>query len=123
MAGLVFGDVAGAIQRGLAKVGEWFTNVGRWIWEALKKFVAWIRAGIRWISARLKDARRAITHSLRTLAHFIARVFKAAIDMVRSIAPRIFAELMKLLRWYFRILAEKPEVGFTATLLILYLLS
>ena len=123
MAGLVFGDVAGAIQRGLAKVADWFMSVGRWIWNALKKFVTWIRAGIRWISARLKDARRAITYSLRTLAYFIARVFRAAIDMVRSIAPKVFAELMKLLRWYFRILAEKPETGITATLLILYLLS
>jgi ABC-type proline/glycine betaine transport system permease subunit len=122
-AGTAGAAVIGGVVAAVSKVGDWLKDVGRQVWSLFKKLGEWFMAGVKWLGARIRDAMAGAKDAVKHLVNFIARVLKAAWDWLKGVVPRIFAELMKLIRWYMRMLAEKPEVGLTATLLFLYLLS
>jgi ABC-type proline/glycine betaine transport system permease subunit len=122
-AGTAGAAVIGGVVAAVSKIGDWLKDVGRQVWSLFKKLGEWFMAGVKWLGARIRDAMAGAKDAVKHLVNFIARVLKAAWDWLKGVVPRIFAELMKLIRWYMRMLAEKPEVGLTATLLFLYLLS
>jgi phage-related protein len=122
-AGTTGAAIVGGIMGAVSKIGDWLEDVGRLVWSLFKKLGDWFISGVKWLGARIKDAMAGAKDAVKHLVNFIARVLKAAWDWLKGVVPRIFAELMKLIRWYMRMLAEKPEVGLTATLLFLYLLS
>jgi phage-related protein len=115
----IIGTVIGAV----SKVGDWLKDVGRMVWDLFKRIGSWFVAGVKWLGARIRDAMSGAKDAVKYLVSFISRVLKAAWDWLRSVMPKIFSELMGLIKWWMRLVAEKPEVGLTATLLFLYLLS
>jgi phage-related protein len=123
VAGTTGAVLVGSIITAVAKIGDWLKDVGKMVWDLFKRIGSWFMAGIRWLGERIRDAMAGAKDAVKHLTNFIARVLKAAWDWLGSVMPKVFAELMKLIRWYMRMLAEKPEVGLTATLLFLYLLS
>jgi phage-related protein len=122
-AGTAGAAVIGGVIAAVSKVGDWLKDVGRMVWDLFKRIGSWFMAGVRWLGARIRDAMAGAKDAVKHLVGFIARVLKAAWDWLGSIMPKIFSELMGLIKWYMRLMAEKPEVGLTATLLFLYLLS
>jgi len=122
-AGTAGAALVGSIIAAVSKIGDWLKDVGRLVWDLFKRIGSWFMAGVKWLGARIRDAMAGAKDAVKHLVYFISRVLKAAWDWLGSVMPKIFAELMKLIRWYMRMLAEKPEVGLTATLLFLYLLS
>jgi len=122
-AGTTGAAIVGGIIGAVSRIGDWLKDVGRQVWNLFKKLGDWFMSGVKWLGARIKDAMSGAKDAVKHLVNFISRVLKAAWDWLKGVMPKIFAELMKLIRWYMGMLAEKPEVGLTATLLFLYLLS
>jgi hypothetical protein len=122
-AGTTGAAIVGGIIGAVSRIGDWLKDVGRQVWSLFKKLGDWFMSGVKWLGARIRDAMAGARGAVKHLVDFISRVLKAAWDWLKGIMPKIFAELMKMIRWYMRMLAEKPEVGLTATLLFLYLLS
>jgi phage-related protein len=122
-AGTTGAAIVGGVIGAVTKIGDWLKDVGKMVWDLFKRIGSWFISGVKWLGARIRDAMTGAKDAVKHLVNFISRVLKAAWDWLRGVMPRIFAELMKLIRWYMRLMAEKPEVGLTATLLFLYLLS
>jgi len=122
-AGTAGAAVIGSVIAAVSKIGDWLKDVGRLVWSLFKKLGDWFMSGVKWLGARIRDAMAGARSAVKHLVDFISRVLKAAWDWLKGIMPKIFAELMKMIRWYIRLMAEKPEAGLTATLLFLYLLS
>ena len=122
-AGTTGAAIVGGIIGAVSKIGDWLKDVGKMVWDLFKRIGSWFISGVKWLGARIRDAMAGARDAVKHLVSFIARVLKAAWDWLRGVMPKIFAELMKMIRWYMRLMAEKPEVGLTATLLFLYLLS
>jgi len=122
-AGTAGAALVGSIIAAVSKIGDWLRDIGKMVWDLFKRIGSWFMAGVKWLGDRIRDAMAGAKDAVKHLVSFISRVLRAAWDWLGRVMPRIFAELMKLIRWYLTTLAEKPEVGLTATLLFLYLLS
>lgn len=76
------------------------------------------------ISSSIANALGRIASGIaRGLGFLTAFAARELMRVLRELARRIIDFTFNLLREYFRLLVEKPEIGVTATLLLLYLLA
>jgi len=122
-AGTTGAAIVGGVVAAVHKIGDWLKDVADRVWRLFKKFGDWFMTGIKWLGSRIRDVMSGAKDAVKSLVALITRVLRAAWRFIAHVASALARELLKLIRWYMRLLAEKPEVGLTATLLFLYLLS
>jgi len=122
-AGTAGAAIVTGIVSSVGKVGDWLRDIANRVWRLFMKLGDWFMAGVKWLGARIRDVMSGAKDAVKGLVALVTRVLRAAWRFIAHVASALARELLKLIRWYMRLLAEKPEVGLTATLLFLYLLS